>query len=728
MSGIQQVLAKARAEGRTRLTEQEAKQVLAAAGLNTTHDELAVGEDEAVASADRIGYPVVLKVASPDILHKTEAGGVKVGLTSAEEVRAAFGDIMAAARSYDSTARIDGVLVQEMVEGGVETMVGVANRPPFGPVVAFGLGGVFVELMKDVTFRLAPIDESGAAEMLGEIRGAAMLDGYRGGPPCNKNALAQAITKLSSLAVEFNDEIEELDVNPLLVSDTRVVALDALITLKPEPRPAGAAPSAQPAVKNDIRAVLEPKSIAVIGASSNPTKTGHVLFKNILVNGFPGPVYPINPTADEILGVKAYPDILSVPGDIDMVFFLLPGHFVHTLMEDCQKKGVKAACIISAGFAEVGEEGKKAQDELVALVKRTGVRCLGPNSIGMINMDQKLVGSFILFENWEDGPIALAGQSGIFAGAVADQIMSRTVQRIGIGKSVIFGNKLDLDESDFVEWAATDEKTSVIALHVEGMSDPRRFLSIVNKVKQDKPVIVLKPGRTEAGARASASHTGSLALDDTIVDHAYRQYGVIRAGDLEEFVELMKALSYQPAPKGDRVGIVTFSGANGVMASDELTEHGFKLAEFSATSQARMKTFLPKWQPALNPLDLWAALGANNRLVHEEGLLSVLGDENVDAVLVILLALANAEFDGMREVYARAKAEFPEKPVYTVALGGRVRDRWLSDIEGLNMPVFDTTRIAVKTLEAARRWALGRDRLQPDPILPGATAEGTLAN
>ena len=153
-------------------------------------------------------------------------------------------------------------------------------------------------------------------------------------------------------------------------------------------------------------------------------------------------------------------------------------------MEDCRKKGVKAACIISAGFAEVGEEGAKAQKVLQELVRKTGVRCLGPNSIGLINMDQKLVGSFILFENWEDGPISLAGQSGIFAGAVADQLMNRSVQRIGIGKSVIFGNKIDLDESDFVEWAWKDAKTGIIAIHLEGMQDPRRFLSLADRVKK----------------------------------------------------------------------------------------------------------------------------------------------------------------------------------------------------------------------------------------------------
>jgi acetyltransferase len=443
-----------------------------------------------------------------------------------------------------------------------------------------------------------------------------------------------------------------------------------------------------------------------------------VLLKNIIVNGFPGKVYPINPKADEILGYKAYPKILDVPDDIDLVFFLLPGEFVPTLYEDCKEKGVKAAVIIAAGFAEVGEEGAKQQKILEDLVRRTGVRCLGPNSIGFINMDQQLVASFILFENWEDGSIAVAGQSGIFAGAVADQLMTRTVQRIGIGKSVIMGNKIDLDESDFLEWAWKDLGTEIVALHLEGMRNPRRFLSLANRVKRDMPIIVLKPGRTEPGAKASASHTGSLALDETLVDHAFRQYGITRAYDLEEFLEFMKAFSYQPLPKGNRIGIVTFSGANGVMASDELAERGFELAEFDSATHERIKKFLPPWQPVTNPLDLWAAMGAGNRLAHEEGLLSVLDDRNVDAVLLILLALANADFDGMREVLAGAREQHPEKPLYTVALGGKVKQRWLREIDGLKVPVFETTHIAVKALTAAWRYAKEREILQPDPLLP----------
>jgi len=716
LAEIKQIIEDVRKDGRTKLTEFEAKQVLAAAGIAGTREELATSEQEAISSAQNIGYPVVLKISSPDVLHKTDAGGVKVGLSDDDAVGQAYQDIMDAINETYPGAKIDGVLVQEMVEGGIETILGVANRPPFGPVVAFGLGGVFVELLNDVTMRLAPVDEIGAADMLDEIKGSKMLDGYRGQSGVDRAALARTIVRLSNLAVKYHADIEELDINPLVVKGGRILALDALITLQQEDKGAQEQP-AKREVLNDIRAVLEPKSVAVIGASTNPTKTGHVLLKNIVVNGFPGKVYPINPNAEEIIGLKAYPKILDVPGDIDLVFFLLPGKFIPTLFEDCHKKGVKAAVIIAAGFAEVGEEGKKEQEKLAELIRKTGVRCVGPNSIGFINMDQKLVASFILFENWEDGSIALGGQSGIFAGAVADQVMARTVQRLGVGKSVIFGNKIDLDESDYLEWAWKDPGSSMMAMHLEGMQDPRRFFSIANKAKADMPILVLKPGRTASGAKASASHTGSLALDDTIVDHAYRQYGITRAYDLEEFLEYMKAFQYQPLPQGNRVGIVTFSGANGVMASDELEARGFELSKFSPRTQERINKFIPEWQPPLNPLDLWAALGSGNRLTHEEGILSVLDDDNVDAVLVILLALANADFDGIREIYQQARELHPEKPLYTVALGGEVKQRWLKEVDGLKMPFFESTLIAVKALTAARRYAIDRERLQPDPLL-----------
>ena len=718
MSVAREVIARVRGEGRLELTENESKQVLASIGVEVTREELGQNQDSAVAIAERIGYPVVLKISSPDILHKSDVGGVLVGLANADAVRCGYQQILQSVKAKHRDATIDGILVCEMVSGGIETIIGVTNLPPFGPTVAFGLGGVFVEVLKDITFRTAPIDQAEASRMLLDINGVSMLSGARGTEAANKALLAEAITRVSEFAVEFHKDISEIDINPLVAKGDRIVALDGLITLKKEDTTAAVQkPKISAVAGNDISAVLEPRSLAVIGASTNPAKSGHTILKNIVENGFKGDIYPINPNADEILGLKAYPNVLEVSGDIDLVFFLLPGRFIPTLFKDCHKKGVKAACIISGGFSEVGEEGAKAQAELVKLIEKTGVRCLGPNTIGLMNMKANLSASFVFFDNWEDGPISLGGQSGVFAGAVADEIMDRTVQRIGIGRSVAFGNKIDLDESDFVEWAWQDQDTEVIALYLESINNPRRFFSIANKAKCDKPILVLKPGRSQQGSRASASHTGSLAMDDNLLDKAFRQYGVIRAETLEDFIEFMKAFSYAPLPQGSRVGVVTFSGANGVMCTDELGEAGFTLAELTDVTKERCKEFLPEWQPAANPLDLWAALGSGNRVAHEEGILSILNDDNVDAVVVILLALDMANFEGIRKIFERAKREQPKKPIYTIFLGGKVKQQWLREIDGLNVPHFDTTHVAVRALGATRRYAIERDIMQRDPTI-----------
>ncbi|MFH2127632.1 MAG: acetate--CoA ligase family protein, partial [Pseudomonadota bacterium] len=244
------------------MSESEAKQVLAKAGLEAPREILASSGQEAISAAGDIGMPVVLKVASADILHKSDSGCVKVGLADDEAVGLAFEQIMDAAAASHPEAVVDGVLVQEMVSGGVETIVGVANRPPFGPVMAFGLGGVFVEVLKDITFRLAPIDETEALGMTQEIKGSAMLDGYRGQPAADRQTLAGVIALLSDLAVACHDQIEELDINPLMVKGDRLVALDALITLRAENK-AETGEQDRPAPVNDMTAVLEPRSIAV---------------------------------------------------------------------------------------------------------------------------------------------------------------------------------------------------------------------------------------------------------------------------------------------------------------------------------------------------------------------------------------------------------------------------------------------------------------------------------
>lgn len=467
-----------------------------------------------------------------------------------------------------------------------------------------------------------------------------------------------------------------------------------------------------------MKSLLEPESIAIIGASATEGKSGYILMKNLIDNGFRGRVYPINPGTTEILGYKAFPTVLDVQDKIDLAFLLLPGQFVKEMLVQCAQKKINSAVIVSAGFGEVGEEGLKIQRDLEDLIRKTGVRCIGPNTIGLVNMQANLVASFVPFLNWMDGPVAIGAQSGIFAGALADELMEMKTQRFGICKSLSFGNMIDLDETDFLEYAWNDSASKIIALYLERIKRPRAFISLANKVKKDKPIIVLKSGRTDYGAKAALSHTGSLAIKDNLVDISFRQYGVIRTYTIEEFLSTVKAFAYQPLTQGDRVGIITFSGASGVMASDEIYQMNLKLAEFMPETQNRIKDIMPEWQPVHNPADLWVALGiGRNKRVYEESIHAVLEDQNVDVLLCILLGLPNSDISDMRDVFENAIRLYPGKPIFIVIIGGKIKERWITELEGLNIPIYSETSLAIKAIKAMHQYNTIKDIQLPDPSL-----------
>jgi acetyltransferase len=289
-----------------------------------------------------------------------------------------------------------------------------------------------------------------------------------------------------------------------------------------------------------FKTLLEPRSVAVVGASESEGKAGNIVLGNIIRNGFDGPVYPVNPGATRILGRKSYPDLLSIPEPPGAVFILLPAERVVGAIRQCAERNAEAVVIVSSGFGEVGGPGVRAQAEIVEIMKRAGIRGIGPNTVGFINSYDSLFASFLPVKEWHSGPVAIAAQTGNFSGCLADEIMSRETQRIGIGITLSMGNKVDLDEADFLEYAHGKPEVDVVALHLESIKRPHLFMETAASVKRDKPVIVLKPGRTEAGARAAASHTGSLAAEDLLVEAAMRQAGLIRAYTVEEFLEYMK--------------------------------------------------------------------------------------------------------------------------------------------------------------------------------------------
>jgi acetyltransferase len=444
--------------------------------------------------------------------------------------------------------------------------------------------------------------------------------------------------------------------------------------------------------------LIAPRSIAVIGASSNPTKSGGVLFDNLVKGGFHGPLYPINRSAPEIMGHKAYPTLADVPEKVDLVYIVLPQQHVEDAVKQCAAAAAGSACIITAGFSEANPKGRGDEDRLRDIANNAGLLLAGPNTIGMVNAEVGMMGSFVNFPKWESGGISLFTQTGIFTGAVMLHVMTSGAQRLPIGKSIDVGNKIDVHELDFLEFAAVDPGTKVIGFYVESLRHPRVFLERARDVRQEKPIVMLKPGRTSEGARASASHTGSLASDNEILDGALRQYGIARAEDEDEFLNVLRALIMLPRPKGKRVGIATTSGALGVISTDLIVENGLELASFEPKTLVAMRTILPDWLEPTNPYDFWIGIDVKGpREAHEVGLRSVFADPNVDMVLCTLLAPANADFPGFGALVKELRQTY-DKPVAMVIYGGEAGQRWVAELEGARIPIFRTTRAAARAL------------------------------
>ncbi|HLW11200.1 MAG TPA: acetate--CoA ligase family protein, partial [Casimicrobiaceae bacterium] len=539
---VRSIIDKVKAEGRTSLTAPEGKLVCDAYGIPVPQEGVAKSPAEAVRLASEMGFPVVLKIVSPEILHKTEAGGVLVGVKSAADVEQGYATIMANARKHDAKANLIGVQVQQMVHGGQEVIIGAVTDPSFGKLVAFGLGGILVEVLKDVTFRLAPTSHDDALAMLDSIAAAQVLKGVRGAEAVNREALALMIERVSTLVSDF-PEIGELDLNPVFATSKRAIAADVRIVIDPHPQPERHRPSHAEIVRA-MNHIMKPDSVAVIGASPEAGKIGNSVMKNLINGGYQGKIYPIHPKADEILGVKAYRSVKDVPGAIDVAVFAIPAKFVAQALIEVGEKGIPGAVLIPSGFAETGNV--EGQQEIQAIGRKYNVRLMGPNIYGFYYTWKNLCATFCTAYDIKGGA-ALSSQSGGIGMAIVG--FSRSA-KMGVSAIVGLGNKSDLDEDDLLTFFEQDDNTKIIAMHFEDLKDGRAFAEVAKRVSKKKPVVVLKAGRTSLGARAAASHTAALAGNDKIYDDVLRQSGVIRAPGLRDLLEYARAIQVLPTPKG----------------------------------------------------------------------------------------------------------------------------------------------------------------------------------
>ncbi|GAA0979663.1 acetate--CoA ligase family protein [Acrocarpospora macrocephala] len=696
---VGEILEKARAEGRLALTAPEGKRICDAYGIATPGEGLATSADEAVALAAEIGFPVVLKIVSPDILHKTEAGGVLVGLATPDAVRSGYDQIMAAAHAYDPNAAIDGVQVQQMVGGGYEVIIGAVTDPTFGKVVAFGLGGVLVEVLKDVTFRLAPLSGDDALGMLDDIRAAEVLRGARGAEPADREALAGMIERVGALVAD-HPEIAEVDLNPVFASANGAVAADVRILLAAEPAVEPVRLSREEILAS-MKRIFKPRAVAVIGASAETGKIGNSVMRNLINGGYQGRIYPINPKATEILGLPAYPNMAAVPGEVDVAVFAIPAQFVAGALEDAGVKGVAGAIMIPSGFAETGNV--EGQQEIVEIARRHGVRMLGPNIYGYYYTPENLCATFCTPYDVR-GSVALTSQSGGIGMAILG--FSRST-RMGVSAIVGVGNKADVDEDDLLTFFEQDDNTRLVAMHLEDLKDGRGFVEAARRMVKTKPVIVLKAGRTAMGARAAGSHTGALAGDDKVYDDILRQAGVVRAPGLNEMLEYARSLPLMPTPKGENVVIITGAGGSGVLLSDACVDNGLTLMEIPPDLDEAFRAYIPPFGAAGNPIDI---TGGEPPSTYENTLRLGLTDPRIHALVlgywhtIVTPPMVFAEL--VSKVVAEERAKGNDKPV-VASLAGDVEVEeaceYLFDHGVIAYPY--TTERPVAVLGAKYRWA-----------------------
>ncbi len=578
----------------TTLSELESKRRLGAHGVAFPAERSLTSPEAAAAAATEIGFPVVAKLNGDSIAHKTERGLVRLGLRTAEDVASAAEELLAAARPEDGEV---SVLVAPMLSTVREFIAGVTVDDQFGPCVLFGVGGVLAEAIGEAQIRLAPLTATTAGEMVDSFGLPALLADFRGEPAIDRDALIELLMALGNAAME--DDVVSIDLNPVLIDQGRPVAVDALIELRDQPMISAGVDQKG---GMDLSALFDPRGVIVAGASTHPGKFGFVALHNILTNGFAGSIGATNRDSAKVLGIQTVTSVadLSADAHYDLAFLCTPAATNPDILRQCAARGVKAAFITSAGYAEAHDEGEELQAELVELATELGMVIAGPNGQGIVSTPAKLCAQ-IVAPYPPSGSIGIASQSG---NLVSSFMNLANASGVGVSRAVSAGNAAMLGVIDYLDYYAADPETTVGLAYVEGLADGRGFADRLTRISAQMPVVVVKGGATDGGAQAAASHTGSLASNDRVFDGALRSAGAIRAADPEEAFDFAATFATQPLPKGNRVAIVTAAGGWGVVAADAVANSSLELLELPRDLKLAIDEYLPPRWSKSNPIDL----------------------------------------------------------------------------------------------------------------------------
>jgi len=441
-----------------------------------------------------------------------------------------------------------------------------------------------------------------------------------------------------------------------------------------------------------IDCFFNPKSVAVIGASRDQKKIGHVVFRNFLEWKFKGRVFPVNPNTKKLLGRKCYASVRDIKDKIDLAVISIPAKFVPRALEECGRKRIPAVVVVSGGFKEIGEE--TLENELAKILKKHRMRVVGPNCLGVFDPSTGVDMIFLpryKLERPKEGNIAFVTQSGAVGSVVLDWMARKGYK---ISKFISYGNAVDVDEADLMEYLAKDKKTKVICAYFEGVKEGRKFLGVTKKISGLKPIIILKGGTTEAGTKAISSHTGSLAGAFEVYTAAFKQAGVLQADDMEELFGFARTLSTLPKPRGKRVQIITDGGGFGVLLSDNVVENGLTLAKMKRENIEKLKKKMPKYVILKNPIDLTGDADVDR---YREALEAALADPNVDMIgLIVLLQVPRLGGDIVQTI--TNAFETTDKPIFVISAGGEYTEVLKKSLEDFGIPTFSYPQNAAKAM------------------------------
>jgi 3-hydroxypropionyl-CoA synthetase (ADP-forming) len=680
------------------ITEESAKQVLRAYLVKVPDYALVSNVAQAEAEAKRLGFPLVAKIVSAEILHKTDVKGVKIGLKSEAEVRDAFTDMYG---RLSKQFNVKGVLLEKMVPTGItELIVGLQNDPQFGPIIMIGLGGIYTEIFKDVSFRVLPIMKEDAAEMIESLKGKAILKGFRGSEPVDVDVLSNALVNIGNLGIDMAAYYESIDFNPVIVYPHNYYVVDAKILLKDKPVPDVISKAEPDSSYMDI--FFNAKSISLIGASPEPGKVGNSVLESLVKHEYKGKVFPVNAKGySEIMGIKAFKSLDEIDQPIDVVVVTVDLKFVPDLLKSSGRKGIHNMVIISGGGKELGGERANIEQQIKELSNQLKVRIIGPNCIGMFNGENRLDCAFQGHERMirpKKGEVAFLSQSGTVGIAFME-----TSDVFGMSKMVSYGNRSDVDEADMIWYLSGDPQTRVIGLYVEGFGDGRKFMNTARKVinEKKKPIVVFKNGRSSRGAKQAASHTGSLGGSYEVVRGAFEQTGIISVDSYEELTGSLKALTWQPLPKGNRVAMVTNGAGPIIAAIDHFERLGLQIAEISDQTKRVLKEHYPPTYILGNPSDITGSATAED---YRFAIQAFMDDPNVDIIMPWFVF----QDDPLEETIVKVLSDFQKqkhKPILIGAMGGPFTEKIARRIEDANVPVYFSVNTWVTAAASLSKWS-----------------------